>query len=410
MMSKTAGKSYRATLVACYIAYTVQALVNNTSPILFVLYESDYGVSLTMLANIILINFITQITADLVSLKLVDIFGCRKLAFAAHICSALGLIGLGTFPKIMPAYVGIVAATVLSAIGSGLIEVIISPIVDALPTENQSSSMTLLHSFYCWGSMFCVLAGTLLVKLLGDNWFILPMIFAVIPLFNIFTFTRAKFSTFTEKNIRVPVKNIIRSPLFIIMMVIMICAGASEITISQWASFFIENALGVTKVVGDILGPCLFAAFMGIGRIVSGRVADKISLEKIMLFCAAGAVLCYLGTSLLSGVFALAACALSGLTVSLMWPATLTCASMSFRGAGMTLFSILAVAGDIGCSLGPWIAGYVSDAVIEAEHISATMTPEQYGLRAGILVCTLFPLIMFFAILAVILIKKKKGR
>lgn len=412
---KAKKRSYKAAAVACYIAYIVQALVNNTSPILFVLYESDLNVSLTMLANIILINFVTQIIADLLSIKLVDILGYRKLSYAAHVLSAIGLVGLGVFPRIMPSYLGIVIATVLCAIGSGLIEVIISPIIDALPHENGAASMSFLHSFYCWGSVFCVLFSTIAVKLLGDNWYLLPIIFALIPAINVFTFTRAKFADFTEKNVRAPIKNLIFSPLFLVLLVIMICSGASELIISQWASFFVEKALGVSKVVGDILGPCLFAMFMGVGRILSGNLSQKIKLEKIMLVCSLLCFFCYLGTALLPGVFSLAACALTGLMVSLMWPATLSVASASFVGAGTTLFSILAFSGDIGAAAGPWLAGYISDAVENSANLSTlaaelSLTSEQLGLRAGILLCSFFPLLMFISLIAVLIIQKKKEK
>lgn len=412
---KPQNRTYKSAIIACYIAYVVQALVNNTSPILFTLYESDLGVSLTMLANIILINFITQLVADLLSIKLIDIFGYRKLAYSAHILSAVGMVCLSILPRVLPSpYLGIVIATILCALGSGLIEVIISPIVDAIPNEEGSSSMSLLHSFYCWGSVFCVLFSTIAIKLLGDKWYLLTIILALIPAFNIITFTRARFSEFTEKNVRVPVKNLILSPLFILLVVIMICSGASELVISQWSSFFVEKALGVSKVVGDILGPCLFAIFMGTGRIVTGKLSSKISHEKMMLFCSICCFFCYLGTALLPGAFSLASCAFTGLMVSLMWPSTLSIASASFVGAGTTLFSILAFAGDIGCSIGPWLSGYISDAVESSSSLNSlaadlSLTSEQLGLRAGILLCSLFPLIMFFTLIAVIKIKKKKA-
>lgn len=411
---KTKNRSYKSAIVACYIAYVVQALVNNTSPILFTLYESDLGVSLTMLANIILINFITQLVADLLAIKLIDFFGYRKLAYGAHIFSAVGMVCLGILPRIMPPYLGIVIATILCASGSGLIEVIVSPIVDAIPSEESGSSMSLLHSFYCWGSVFCILFSTIMVKLLGDKWYLLTFILALIPAFNIITFTRAKFSEFTEKNVRVPVKNLIFSPLFIMLVIIMICSGASELVISQWSSFFVEKALGVSKVVGDILGPCLFAIFMGTGRIVTGKLSSKVSHEKMMLVCSLLCFFCYLGTALLPGVFSLLSCAFTGLMVSLMWPSTLCIASASFVGAGTTLFSILAFSGDIGCSVGPWLSGYISDAVENSASLASlasnlSLTSEQLGLRAGILLCSLFPLIMFFTLIAVIKIKKKKA-
>ncbi len=412
---KPLKRSYKATSAACYIAYVVQAIVNNTSPTLFALYESDLGVSLAMLANISVINFFTQIIADLISIKLVDLFGYRKLSYAAHAMSAVGLVGLGVFPQIMPSYLGIVIATILCAIGSGLIEVIISPLIDALPHENGTASMTLLHSFYCWGSMFCVLFSTIAIHLLGENWFILPIMFAIIPAANLITFSHARFAEASEKNIRTPVRNLLFSRFFLVLIIVMICSGASEIIISQWSSFFIEKALGVPKIVGDILGPCLFAVFMGIGRIVSGKLSSKIKIEKVMLVCSLLCFFCYLGTSLLPGIFSLASCALTGLMVSLMWPATLSVASSAFVGAGTTLFSILAFSGDVGCAFGPWLAGNIADTVEKSEKFSAmatqfSLTAEQFGLRAGILLCSIFPLLMFLSMIVIIIMQKNLAK
>ena len=411
-MQQNEKRGYRGTVIACYIAYMVQALVNNTSPLLFVLYQSEYNISLQMLANIILINFGTQFVFDIISIKLIDIFGYRKLSVACHIISALGLIGLGIFPKIMPPSAGLVIATLLCAVGGGLIEVIISPIVDAIPNESKSASMNFLHSFYCWGSVFCVAVGTVAVKLLGNMWYILPICLSAIPLFNSVAFMRAKFAKSTEDNVRVPAKKLLRSPFFILLMIIMICGGASELVISQWASLFAEKALGISKVAGDILGPCLFAFFMGTGRMLSGVLSKKIKIEKIMLVCAVLCTLCYIGTALLPGAFALATCALTGFGVSLMWPATLSVASAHFDGAGTTLFSILAFAGDIGCAFGPWLSGNISDLVegnsaFASVADSLSLTTEQLGLRSGILVSAIFPIIIFFSLTAVLAYEKK---
>lgn len=405
--------SYKKTVIACYIAYIVQALVNNTSPLLFVFYQRDFGISLQTLANIILINFGTQFVFDLLSIKLIDIFGYRKLSVACHILSAAGLIGLGVFPKIMLPSAGLILATFLCALGGGLIEVIISPIIDAIPSENKSTSMSFLHSFYCWGSVLCVGLGTVLVKILGDMWYLLPVFLSVIPIFNSFAFIKVKLSKFTEDNIRIPAKKLLTSPLFILFMVIMVCGGASELVISQWASLFAEKALGISKLAGDILGPLLFALFMGIGRMLSGVMSKKIKMEKLMLFCAVMCFACYMGTAFLPGVFSLLACALTGLSVSLMWPGTLSIASENFIGAGTTLFSILAFAGDIGCALGPWIAGNISDFVEGNSDFSAlaeslSLSTEQLGLRTGILVCSAFPLVILFA--SIVLIRSGKNK
>lgn len=398
-------KNYKLTYISCYTGYVVQAIVVNLAPIFFIIFQNDYGVSYAALANLILIMFGIQLLIDLLSIKLCDFFGARTMTLLANSTAALGLVCLGILPRLIDPLAGIAISIVISSIGSGFTEVIISPIIDAIPKTTDKSSMSILHSFYSWGQVVTVLFSTLALLIIGkENWIFIPIVWAVVPFVNTFLFARAKMPEMVGKERRTPLKDLFRSKNFILLMVIMVCSGASEISVSQWASLFAEKGLGVTKATGDLLGPCLFAVFMGIGRMMFGLLGDKINLRRALIWCAGGAALCYLTMVFVPvPIISLLACALTGFAVSLMWPGTLSLGSSLFPLGGITLFSFAAVCGDLGCTIGPWIAGQVSELAQKAElFISIAdktgLTADQIGLRAGLFVCTVFPVGLIAAV------------
>ncbi|MBE7012335.1 MAG: MFS transporter [Ruminococcaceae bacterium] len=404
--------SYKSTMKACYAGYFTQAIINNLAPVFFVIFQKDYNITLTQLSWLIFINFGVQIITDLASVYLTDKLGCRKSVMLAHIASTIGLVCLGILPKIMPTpYIGLIIAIAIYAYGSGLIEVLVSPIVEALPTDNKSSAMSLLHSFYCWGQLIVVLFSTLIMKITGTGyWFILPLLWAIVPLINTFNFMRVPFAPMVSETDKIPLKKLLNSKTFIILLLLMLCAGATEMTISQWSSLFAEKGLGVTKVVGDLLGPCLFAFFMGSGRVIYGFFGSRMNLNLCLMCCGILGALCYLLTALSpSPVIALIGCALAGLASSLMWPGFISLAAERYPLAGTALFSLMAVSGDIGCTFGPYIAGIVADFVKNFTSLDKffNVAPEQAGLKVGILTAVVFP---FAVIILLKLLKNKQSQ
>ncbi len=395
--------SYKSTILSCYIGYFTQAIVNNLAPVFFVIFQQDYNISLTQISFLIFINFGVQIITDILSVYTVDKFGCRNSIVLAHIVSTIGLVLLGVLPKILPSpYVGMIIAIVFYAYGSGLIEVMVSPVVDAIPSESKSSAMSLLHSFYCWGQLAVVLFSTLALKLLGgQNWFILPIIWAIIPFVNIFNFLRVPFAPMVSKEEKTPLRELLSSKTFCLFLLMMLCSGATEMTIAQWSSLFAEKGLGVSKVVGDLLGPGLFALFMGSGRVLYGFLGNKINLRLTLIGSAVLGIICYLLTSLSpSPAIALIGCALLGLGSSILWPGCFSLASRCFPKGGTTLFGLLAFFGDLGCTFGPYIAGIVADLVKTYTNLGNVLGvgPEQAGLKAGIFVSVIFPLVLLVSI------------
>lgn len=398
---------YKKTLRACYIGYFTQAIINNLAPVFFVIFQQDFDISLTQISWLIFINFGVQIVTDLVSVYAVDKIGYRKSVVLAHIASVLGLVLLGVLPYFVPnPFWGMAIAIVIYAYGSGLIEVLVSPIVDSIPSDNKSSAMSLLHSFYCWGQLGVVLLSTLALRIIGDGyWFILPILWAIVPAVNIFNFSKAPLAPMVAEEEKTPVRQLLTSKTFIVLLVMMLCAGATEMTISQWSSLFAERGLGVTKVVGDLLGPCLFAFFMGTGRAIYGVFGNRMNLKLSLLGCSVLGIVCYLLIALSPlPILALVGCALTGLAASLLWPGFFSLASACYPKGGTALFSLLAVFGDLGCTFAPYIAGIVADFVQNNTNLGEIMkvSPEQAGLKIGILTSIIFPLIM------VVLIKQIK--
>lgn len=387
--------SYRSTRLACYRGYIVQGIINNLSPLFFVIFQKEFGISYSMISTLILFNFVTQIAVDIFCVKFADQIGYRAAAVIAHICSTIGLICLGTLPRILPfPFLGLVIATMINAIGGGMIEVIVSPIIDSLPSEAKDAKMSLLHSFYCWGQVGVVLLTTLAIRVIGEAlWWILPLLWALIPAYNIFKFAKVPLLSAVSQEEKVPLRTLCRSKIFLAAMVLMLCAGASELAMSQWSSLFAEKGLGVPKMVGDLLGPCLFAVLMGIGRTIYGVWGQKLNLHLALVFTAGLCVFCYLGASLFSApLLSLFCCALCGFSISLMWPGVLSSTSAAYPKGGTAMFGVLAVCGDIGCSVGPALTGMVSD---------------WFSLRTGMLTAAIFPLVMIFCLL--LQKREKKG-
>ena len=402
-MEKT--QNFKSTVFACYRGYITQGIVNNLSPLFFVLFQNKFGISYSLISALILCNFVTQVITDMLSVKYVDRIGYRKSAVIAHALAFLGLVMQGTLPNVLPApYVGLVLATIVNGVGGGLIEVIISPIVDSCPGDAKASAMSLLHSFYCWGQVGVVLITTLLLRLIGEDlWFILPILWSLLPLYNLFRFLKVPLMPTVPEEEKTPLKTLFTSKIFLVALLLMLCAGASELAMSQWSSLFAERALGVTKVIGDLLGPCLFAVFMGIGRTIYGVWGEKIHLTGAMVFCAALCILCYLGTALFENPWlSLLSCALCGFSVSLMWPGTFSLTSAAYPKGGTAMFGILAVLGDVGCSVGPALMGAVSGAVSGNANIAAAfpnLTADQLGLKSGMLFSAVFPAFILIGVL-----------
>lgn len=379
--------SYRNTKLSCYAGYFVQAIINNLPPLLFIIFSEQFGIGLRKLSALITINFISQTAVDLFSIKFSDRIGYKILAVTSQAVTTVGLVILALLPKIIDPFASIVIAIILNAIGSGLMEVIISPIVEAIPGDKKTSQMAFLHSFYCWGQVFVVLITTIIIKLIGRAyWYWIPLFWAILPAINTLSFIKCKMPDNLISEKEAPIGKLICKKQFILTMVIMLCAGASELGMSQWASYFAETGLHVTKEVGDILGPCLFAVLMGFGRILFGIFGEKVnirlSLTLFALFCA----ISYITVSKSHNQYiSLIFCALTGLWISIMWPGTFSLASQTFKG-GNSMFGILALMGDIGCTLGPWFISF------------SALNFSENDLKKGIGFGSLFPIVMILSI------------
>lgn len=398
--------TYKHTLYACYLGYISQAIVVNLAPILFVIFQDKFHISYEMIGRLIVLNFGVQLLTDAVAVKYADRIGIRFAAVGGHTAITVGLILMGILPQLLPSpYTGLVISVIIFAFGGGLIEVLISPTVDSLPGEAKDSAMSLLHSFYAWGQVAVVLLSTVYIKFFGaERWYILPILWAAIPLFNLFFFTRVPLVPTVPEHERVPLKQLFSSKVFLLALLLMLAAGASEQAIAQWASLFAEKGLHVPKLVGDLLGPCSFAAFLGLGRVIYGIWGEKIDLKKTLIGSSMLCIACYLVTVFVPvPLISLLGCALSGFSVSIMWPGMLRMSSKSFPKGGTAMFALLAILGDIGASLGPWVAGAVSDAAQTSTQLlqlgaSSGLSAEQTGLKTGILAAILFPIIMLAGI------------
>ncbi len=380
---------YNHTIRASYLGYITQAIVNNFAPLLFLTFARQYALSIDKLALITTVNFGVQLLVDLISAKVIDRIGYRTSVVSAHVFSALGLAGLALLPEALGGYAGILACVVVYAVGGGIIEVMISPIVEACPTEKKEAAMSLLHSFYCWGHVGVVLVSTLFFRFAGiAHWKTMAVLWAAVPVANAAYFSRVPIYPITQSTEPAPVRTLLKNKLFWLFTALMVCAGASEQAMSQWASAFAEAGLGVSKTLGDLLGPCTFAALMGAARALYGRFSEKLPLKKAMVFCAALCAGSYLLAALTKSPAAgLAGCALCGFSVGVFWPGTFSLAAARLKGAGTALFAFLALAGDVGCSAGPTLVGFVSGAAgddLKTGLLAGLVFP------AAILVCMLF--------------------
>ena len=388
-----AYSNYKKTLLACYLGFVTQAIAANYAPLLFLTFKSTYAISLDRIALIPMIFFLTQLLTDLAAIKFVDKIGYRTCVVASQILSAVGLILMAFLPELLPIpFTGILVSVVLYAIGSGLIEVLISPIVEACPFENKEGMMSLLHSFYCWGSVGVILGSTIFFAVFGiEHCRILTLIWALLPLYNSFNFISCPMERLVEDSEGMHVSQLLRLPLFWLLLLLMICSGASEISMLQWASAFAESALGVSKMIGDLAGPCMFAVFMGVARVLYGKASEKLDLTKAMLMCGTLCVICYLVASLATApVLGLIGCALCGFSVGIMWPGTLSISAQKCPAGGTAMFAFLALGGDLGGSIGPSIVGVFSNLA-------------GGNLKIGLIAATFFPIVL---ILGLFILKK----
>ena len=387
---------YQKTLIACYLGFITQAITANFTPLLFLTFHRTYQISLGRIAFISTAFFFTQLLVDLFCAKYVDRIGYRRSVIASEVFSAAGLIGLAFLPSLLPdPYVGILISVIIYAMGSGLIEVLVSPIVEACPFDNKDSVMSLLHSFYCWGSVGVILLSTIFFAIFGiENWRILACIWALIPLYNTFNFISCPIESLTEEGEGLSIRQLCHIPIFWIALVLMVCAGASEISMAQWVSAYVESALGISKSIGDIIGPCLFAVMMGMSRSFYGKYGENIDLMKFMIGSGALCLVCYLLSALAPLPFLnLVGCAVCGFSVGIMWPGTISIASKKIPLGGTAMFALLAMAGDLGGSVGPGIVGFVTQNAND-------------NLKVGMLAGCVFPTVL---VLSVLLLKRKRA-
>lgn len=390
---------YRKTLLACYLGFVTQAIAANFAPLLFLKFHSDYGIPLGQIALISTVFFLTQLIMDVLCAKFVDRIGYRVCVVASSLCFSAGLAGLAFLPELFPnPFAGILTSVVIYAIGSGLLEVLGSPIVEACPFEHKESVMSLLHSFYCWGSVGVVVVSTAFFAVFGiERWRWLACLWALLPLYNTYNFATCPIEPLVEEGKGMGIRGLLRVPVFWLAIVLMVCAGASELTMAQWASAYAEAAIGLSKTMGDLAGPCLFAAAMGISRVLYGKYGEGIALTGFMLGSGLLCLVCYLMASLSGNpVIGLVGCIVCGFSVGILWPGTISISSGRMPYGGTAMFALLAMAGDLGGAFGPSLAGAVS---------------QRFGdnLQKGMLAGSVFPLVLVVCVLLLRLAQPEKG-
>lgn len=380
---------YNKTITACFVGYIVQAIVNNFVPLLFLTFQKSYHIPLSQITLLVTFNFGIQLLVDLLSVGFVDRIGYRTSMIIAHGFSAAGLVLLTILPEVFASpFAGILVAVLVYATGGGLLEVLVSPVVEACPSDNKEKAMSMLHSFYCWGHVGVVLISTLFFRMCGiGNWKVLAIVWAVIPVCNAFAFTKVPMAALMEEGEKgLSLKALFGMKIFWILLIMMICAGASEQAVSQWASAFAEKGLGISKTAGDLAGPMAFAVLMGISRAFYGKYGERINLDRFMVFSSCLCIVSYLGISLLPiPQLSLAACAVCGLSVGIMWPGTFSKAAAALPKGGTALFALLALGGDVGCSGGPTLVGAVTSVMGD-------------NLKSGILAAVVFPALLLAGI------------
>lgn len=385
----TQQKNYKKTLAACYLGFVTQAITANFAPLLFLTFRHTYGITLEKIAMIPMVFYLAQLFIDLAATKFADKIGYRTCVVVSQVLSAVGLVFMTCLPELFSSpFVGILISVVLYAVGSGLIEVLVSPIVEACPFEHKDGMMSLLHSFYCWGALGVISGSTFFFAVFGiENWKILTIIWALVPLCNTWNFIHCPIERLVENGKRMSIRQLLRFPLFWLIIILMICSGASEATMAQWASAFTESALGVSKTVGDLAGPGLFAMFMGISRMLYGKFSEKLDLTNAMLICGAMCAGCYLLASLsASPILGLAGCALCGLAVGIMWPGSISISSQKCPRGGTAMFAFLALAGDLGATVSPVMVGSLAELA-------------GGNLKSGLLAATAFPAVLTLGLL-----------
>lgn len=387
---------FKHTRNACYLGYITQAIVNNLAPLLFVTFQNQFEITLEKIGLLISINFAMQMIVDLLAVKFVDKVGYRICTIAAHVCCTIGLVGMGIFPFLFSnAYMGLITAVLINAIGGGLIEVLISPIVESLPGDEKSSAMSLLHSFYCWGHVGVVILSTIFFLTVGiQKWYLLTAFWALVPLFNTFFFSKVPMHTVDQHAGGLPLRKLFSRKIFWVFLILMICSGASEQAMSQWASLFAESGLKVSKTLGDLLGPCAFALLMGVSRAFYGKFGARINLKKFIIGSGFLCIISYLIATLSPiPLLALIGCGLCGLSVGIMWPGTFSLSCEYCPQGGTALFALLALGGDVGCAAGPGLVGFVSNLA-------------NNSLTTGLLAAMIFPILM---VLVISLLRKHKA-
>lgn len=369
---------YKKTTYACFTGYIVQAIVNSFVPLLFVTFQKSYHIPIEQITLLITVNFMIQLLIDMLSAGFIDRIGYRASVIIAHICAALGLALLTALPELCANhFVGILIAVCIYAVGGGLIEVLISPIIEACPTDNKEAAMSLLHSFYCWGCTGVVLISTLFFTIFGiEHWKVLTLFWTIIPIGNMILFTKVPIYSLTDEGDKgMSIKELFREKIFWVLMLMMVCSGASEQAVSQWASTFAEEGLGIAKTMGDLVGPMTFSILMGLSRLIYGKYGDRIDLDKFMKGSCVLCIASYLCISIIPiPIVELIGCGICGFSVGIMWPGTFSKASVALKRGGTLLFAMLALAGDLGCSSGPTLVGFVTGAAGDM----------RFGILAGI--------------------------
>ncbi len=384
MKNRLMKPTYKTTIFACFVGYIVQAIVNNFAPLLFITFQNTYQIPLSQITLLVTINFCVQLLVDLLATLFVDKIGYRISIVTAQVFSAAGLILLTVLPGIMSPFAGILTAVIIYAIGGGLIEVLISPIMESCPTDNKEKAMSLLHSFYCWGHVGVVLLSTAFFGMFGiDNWRMLACIWALVPIANGILFWKTPIAPLiAEGEKSMTLSELFKSKVFWVLIIMMVCSGASEQAVSQWASAFAEVGLGISKAAGDLAGPMTFAILMGSARAIYGKYGDKIDIHKFMTGSSILCIGAYLLTALAPMPFlSLVGCAICGFSVGIMWPGTFSKAASALPVGGTAMYALLALAGDLGCSSGPTLVGFVSNAL-------------GGNMKEGILVAIVFPVVM----------------
>ena len=389
---------YKHTMYASFIGYIVQAIINNFIPLLFLTFQSTYDIPISKITFLVTFNFGLQLVIDFLSAGFIDKIGYKTSVIIAHVFSALGLIALTILPELFgDPFVGLMIAVMIYAVGGGLIEVLISPIVEACPTDNKEAAMSLLHSFYCWGHVGVVLLSTLFFAIFGTvNWKFLALLWAIIPIMNTFFFAKVPIAHLIEDHENsLSLKEIFSTKIFWAMMLLMVCAGASEQAVSQWASTFAEKGLEINKLIGDLAGPMFFAIMMGLSRTLYGKFGEKINLERTMLYSGFLCLISYLIISLSPlPLISLLGCGLCGFAVGILWPGTFSLSAATLKRGGTAMFAFLALAGDVGCSIGPTVVGTVSALFND-------------DLKVGILAAIIFPIVLIMGLVLCRIINKK---